>query len=33
MDIVIEEMEEVTPKHPGGCGALYWAGGTTAVCI
>ena len=32
MDIVIEEMEEVTPKHPG-CEAVYWAGGTTAVCI
>ena len=35
MEIVVEEIEEVTPKHPCGvlyCGVLYAIGGTSAPC-
>lgn len=24
MEILIEDLEEVAPKHPGGCGAAFW---------
>jgi len=24
MEILIEGLEEVVPKHPGGCGAAFW---------